>query len=219
MTDRPDTHTPPGHKDVLDSLLQGLRLRTSVFHRGTFCGAWTLDTSGSGRAAFHLVLSGSCWLHFPTLPSPQRLAEGDLVLFPRDASHTIASDPEALSKQTPPATTLPLDAQTPVPGTALVCGHFEFAARGRNALLDALPECVVFRAGERSSSWPYQVVNRIFDEAREPRPASSVIIERLVDLLFVEALRTRLTAEPGATGILAALCDPQLHRALAACRT
>ncbi len=202
------------HSDVLDTLLQGLRLRTTIFHRGTFCGAWALDTSGSGRAAFHLVLDGSCWLHLPSLPGPERLSAGDLLLFPRDSPHTIASDMDApvAANQT---ASVPLEAQAPVPGTALICGHFEFAARGSNALLDALPDYVVFRApASGDTSWPRRILERIFEEARAEQPAQAVMIERLVDLLFIEAIRDYLASRPQSTGLFAALRDPQIRRAL-----
>jgi len=212
LIDRPD----PVHSqsDVLDSLLQGLHLRTTIFHRGTFCGAWALDTSGSGRAAFHLVLDGSCWLRLPSSPAPVPLGGGDLVLFPRDAAHTIASDPDA---PVPPnqAVSVPLDAQAPVPGTALICGHFEFATHGANTLLDALPDHVVFRApASGASSWPRHILERILAEARADQPARAVMIERLVDLLFIEAIRDYLVAQPQSTGLFAALRDPQIRRAL-----
>lgn len=200
--------------DVLDSLLQGLRLRTTIFHRGTFCGAWALDTSGSGRAAFHLVLDGSCWLHMPSLSTPERLSGGDLVLFPRDAPHTIASDPDASGPVNQTAS-VPLEAQAPVPGTALICGHFEFAAHGSNALLEALPDYVVFRApASGDESWPQRILERIFEEARTDQAARSVMIERLVDLLFIEAIRNYLASHPQSTGMFAALRDPQIRRAL-----
>jgi AraC-like DNA-binding protein len=202
------------HSDVLDTLLQGLRLRTTIFHRGTFCGAWALDTSGTGRAAFHLVLDGNCWLHLPSLPGPERLSTGDLLLFPRDAPHTIANDADApvAANQT---TSVPLEAQAPVPGTALICGHFEFAARGSNALLDALPDYVVFRApASGATSWPRRILERILEEARADQPAHAVMIERLVDLLFIEAIRDYLASRPQSTGLFAALRDPQIRRAL-----
>jgi AraC-like DNA-binding protein len=200
--------------DVLDNLLQALRLRTTVFHRGTFCGAWALDTSGSGRAAFHLVLDGRCWLHLPSLPAPEALQRGDLLLFPRDAPHTISSD-MGMSTPVNQGASIPLDLPAATPGTALICGHFEFAARGTNALLNALPDHIVFRAADSGAvGWPQTILQQIFEEARAERPARSVMIERLVDLLFLEAIRWYLAARPQSTGLFAALRDPPLRRAL-----
>ena len=200
--------------DVLDNLLQGLRLRTTIFHRGTFCGAWALDTSGSGRAAFHLVLGGTCWLRVPSHPTPIGLVAGDLVLFPRDAPHTIAGDENPTVAVNEAAST-PIEAQSPVPGTTLICGHFEFAAHGSNGLLDALPDHVVFPASPSGDvAWPRQILEQIFEESRADRPARSVMIERLVDLLFIEAIRTYLIASPQSTGLFAAMNDPQIRRAL-----
>jgi AraC-like DNA-binding protein len=212
LIDRPDL--VPSHGDILDNLLQGLRLRTTIFHRGTFCGAWALDTSGGGHAAFHLVLDGACWLHLPSLSTPVRLAAGDLVLFPRDAPHAIASDENATGPVNQ-ATSVPIEVQAPVPGTVLICGHFEFVARGSNALLDALPDYVVFPTpASGATSWPRQILDRIFEEARAGQPAHAVMIERLVDLLFIEAIRGYLVAKPQSTGLFAAMSDPQIRRSL-----
>jgi AraC-like DNA-binding protein len=214
LIQRPDTVQT--QTDVLDSLLQALRLRTTIFHRGTFCGSWALDTSGSGRAAFHLVLGGSCWLRPASAATPQQLLDGDLVLFPRDAPHLIASAPD-FSVPVNQATSVPLDQQALEPGTALICGHFEFAQRGANVLLDALPDVVVFRAPAAGvASWPRRILERIFEEARADQPARAVMIERLVDMLFIEAIRRYLATTPQATGLFAALTDPQIRRALVA---
>jgi AraC-like DNA-binding protein len=204
------------HTDVLDNLLQALRLRTTIFHRGTFCGSWALDTSGSGRAAFHLVLGGSCWLRHASASKPQQLLDGDLVLFPRDSAHLIASAPDS-SVPVNQATSVPLEEQASEPGTALVCGHFEFAQRGSNVLLDALPDFVVFRApGAGTANWPRRILERILQEARTDQPARAVMIERLVDMLFIEAIREYLVSKPQSTGLFAALADPQIRRALVA---
>ena len=202
--------------DVLDNLLQALRLRTTIFHRGTFCGSWALDTSGSGRAAFHLVLGGTCWLRHSSASAPEQLLDGDLVLFPRDSAHIISSEPHS-SVPVNEAASVPFDDGAPEAGTALICGHFEFAQRGANALLDSLPDYVVFRAPEAgTASWPRRLLERILEEARVDRPARSVMIERLVDMLFIEAIRQYLASRPQSTGLFAALADPQVRRALVA---
>jgi transcriptional regulator GlxA family with amidase domain len=138
------------------------------------------------------------------------------VLFPRDSPHTVANDRDA-SGSVNQVASIPLETQAPVPGTALICGHFEFAAHGSNALLDALPDHVVFRGpASGAASWPRRILDRIFEEARAEQPARAVMIERLVDLLFIEAIRSYLVSQPQSTGLFAALRDPQIGRALTA---
>jgi len=54
-------------------------------------------------------------------------------------------------------------------------------------------------------------------EARQPGAASNFIIERLIELVLVEILRTKpLAGDDGLTGLLAGLADPVTERALVA---
>ena len=199
--------------DLLASLLSTLRLHTTVFAQGTFCGSWAIDTSGSGQASFHLVVAGRCFLRMPPADQTWPLGPGDLVLFPRDAPHAITP---GVGSEAPPnaAVPVPFDIAPPEPGTGLLCGHFEFARTRRNPVLDALPDHVLFRAHERADSWPRRVIEQVIRESKAGAPASTVVVERLVDILFIEAVRRRAAAAPDAIGLFAALRDPQLRRAI-----
>jgi AraC family transcriptional regulator, activator of mtrCDE len=199
--------------DLLANFLSALRLHTTVFARGTFCGSWAIDSSGTGKASFHLVLAGSCWLHAPHEHASERLETGDLVLFPRDAPHLITPAREIVP-QPERVVPVPLDRPPPTPGPALVCGHFEFARATRNPVLDALPDHLVFRSGADAASWPRLLVERILEESRGPTAAGAVVIERLVDILFIEAVRAHAATAPGDVGFFAALQDAPVRRAI-----
>jgi AraC-like DNA-binding protein len=71
-------------------------------------------------------------------------------------------------------------------------------------------------AGSRSGEWLDPLLKLLASEAREPRQGSATVMSRLTDVIFVEALRVWLDAQPsGEGGWLGALRDPQIGRALA----
>ena len=55
---------------LVDWLLEGLELDASLFHVGRYCGGWHASTQGMGRASFHLVVQGDCWLHLDGQAQP-----------------------------------------------------------------------------------------------------------------------------------------------------
>lgn len=198
--------------EALGLLLGQLRLRATVTYQGQLCGRWGLDTSGAGRAGFHLVLKGRCWLRCGS-DAERELVAGDLVLLPRDAPHLIRG--ERHPAQPGVEAVWPLGADAPPGSTALVCGRFELSPGVAGPLLSALPACFVFRCGrEGGDPWPRVLVERLLREATESGAASNVVIEHIVDLLFVEAIRHHVSEQPESVGLLRALADPRLARAL-----
>ncbi|GHD36150.1 hypothetical protein GCM10007053_24220 [Halioglobus pacificus] len=51
--------------DALSVLLARLALKAEVYVDGDFCGTWAVDTAGSRRIPFHLIVEGNAWLYFP----------------------------------------------------------------------------------------------------------------------------------------------------------
>lgn len=200
--------------DVLSTILRHLRLGAAVTHLGRFCGAWALDTSGTGRATFHLLLAGRAWVHLGEATPPFALEPGDLLLFPKDHSHLVSNDekPSGVANAVQP---VPLSEPWTGEGAALVCGQV-LIERGLAApLLAALPDFLVFRGtAETPGGWPQTLAQRALEEATAGSVGASIVIERVVDLLFIEAVRQHLRRAPDQSGLFAALADPKLARAL-----
>lgn len=197
--------------DVLSDLLRLLRLRASVFFHASVCGAWSVDSSGENKATFHLIARGACWLHLPER-DPLPLRGGDLVVFPRDAVHVISSSPERA--ELPPHSGL-VSAGGDGPSTSLVCGYFEFETPLANPILASLPDVVHIRSEETGNAgWLDLLMRFIAAETESGEAGSDVLVDRLADVLFIQVLRTYLREHPGAAGILAALSDRKIARAL-----
>jgi AraC family transcriptional regulator, activator of mtrCDE len=201
---------------VLAGWLRTLHLETEVFFRGVFCNRWGLSTSGSGFASFHLVLDGECWLHCTALDAPRRLVTHDIAIFPRDAPHVISSSPEHADLCGKPLAAGDEHVQ-PDGGTALACGRFRLARQRTNLVFEALPDCLVVSLGDDSpGSWLRPMLKHVLSSVRSQTAEDDVIVERCIELLFVEVVRRHVCSAPQEAGIIAALRDPYLHRALAA---
>ena len=206
MRDRTDS---PDSSDALSEVLKRLRLTAGLFTEAAYCGRWAIDTSGRRMATFHLVQSGDSWLLLDGQP-PRRLRPGDFVLFPRDAKHVIASSetiPRSVVVNEPP------DFDPELPVTEMLCGYFEFQSEIAWPILDSLPEAIVIDMAEAPIGESRALIQLLVGEALEALPGRSAVIDLLIQVLFVHALRSH--AARGAThGLLYLFAEPNLGDAL-----
>ncbi len=198
--------------DALSAVLSRLQLNAEVYSDGDFCGAWAVDTSGSRRIPFHLVGRGQAWLHMSDHIT-QALTAGDLVIFPGDNKHVIAH-----SSEKPPAETI----NAPVvidqgPTTNLVCGFFEFKNKSAWPLLDSLASVIVIGLSDMSmSSNIRNLIDMMVAELNRREPGFYAVINQLAYLLFVQVLRQQIQLGKIDSGLLAALFDSKISKALCA---
>lgn len=197
--------------DFISTLLSAFHLNSSVFKHGRFCGRWSLDTTGSGHAAFHLIAGGECWLHRPDGTAPARLNVGDLLILPRDAAHVLSDSPAPPQQGAPDVRPL---GDRSVAGTDILCGYFQFDRGLPNPLLDALPEYLVIASGAPGNEAMRRIVELLVQEASEGRPGGGAILDRLSDVLFIQAIRHHLLRPESDSRLARAIADPIVHRAL-----
>ncbi len=198
--------------DALSSVLSRLQLTAEVYSNGDFCGAWAVDTSGSRRIPFHLIGRGEAWLHTEGRPA-QMLSAGDLVLFPRDNQHIIAGSSEVPEEHMINAAVDEIEG----PYTNMVCGFFEFQSRAAWPLLDSLSDVIVMDLSDMSmSSTIRALVDLMISELNRRAPGYHSVINQLAYLLFVEVLRQQIELGQVDSGLLTALFDPKISRALCA---
>ncbi len=197
-------------EDALSAIFSRLSLRAEIFLRAEFCGEWGVDTSGSRKAAFHLIEHGHDWLHTADSAEPRLLGSGDLVVFPHDAPHCISSSPER-----PPA-----DIVNIVPAvhegqmTRLLCGFFEFRNPGAWPLLEELPDAIVLDLKESGrQNTTYLLIQLMISELEQARPGVGAAVNEIAYLLFIEVVRSQIDRGVR-TGFLGALSDAKIGRAL-----
>lgn len=178
-------------------------LHVHVSDSRSYCGRWEDTDPQVDHGVFHLIDDGACWIRAPTVEQPVRLSAGDLVMFPHGSEHTLCSEPGV-------AEPLAEDSHTLV-----LCCEFRFAAGRRNPLLDALPNFIVVReadGGER-----FRALAQLMSvEAKTAAFGSQVVLDKLSDALFTMVLRHYVQSAERPQGLIAALADARLARALAA---
>ena len=199
--------------DAITAILDTFHLRASVFERARFCGHWALTHEGGQHASFHLVSSGRCWLDRMDGEAPLALAAGDLLVMPRDAPHRLGPAPAMGADREPERQPL----QGPGDGPGLVCGYFAFDEGLHNPILDALPDYLVIRGPEtRADASLHALVELLIAESARAATGSDAMVNHLADALFIGVVRHYLATADQPVGLLAALADPALHRALTA---
>lgn len=209
-----DLEDPRG--DVLADVLGASLVRHAIYRRIEARAPWGIRLVPSGRAVFYLVARGTARLEVDGEP-PLTLSAGEAAFVPRGAPLTLRDSPS--SDPVPVC-----DGRHAADGgarriggtgarTSFLTGFFELGARPP-ALLAGLPRVVALSPTDgRSGPWVAATIRLLLAESAEPGPASALVLQRLADVLFVQALRS-LAAHPCSGVGLAALADPAIHQAL-----
>jgi len=200
--------------DALSQLLTTFRLKTDLINNAQFCGDWAVDTSGTGKASFHVVAHAQCYLRTSETAEPTMLEKGDFVLFPRDSKHllsNVADTDVAINQQV----AIPYEQGLQEDGVGLICGYFHFKQKAAHSLTDVLPDAIVIRNRDASSNLS-ALINIMIDESLNLTPGVEVTIDRLAEGLFVIILREHIQNSDAPKGIVAALRDPRVYKVLEA---
>lgn len=199
-----------------------MRLKGGVDIRCEFSAPWGLAMSSGPVARFHIVVRGNCWLRLEDPRELVPLHAGDLVVLLHGTAHSLVDAPEscAIPVRPTPGTEGTGDVITlkegggGLPATVL-CGHFEFDRERDNALLESLPPLIHLQGTEADEFERLQTVHRfIADETQRTRPGAASVIQRLVEVLFIQMLRAYAAQSHTSTGILGAMADKQVGTAL-----
>jgi AraC-like DNA-binding protein len=100
--------------------------------------------------------------------------------------------------------------------TLMTCGSFQFENGDHNPLLSLLPPLLHIPGGRaRLTEWLEPTLRMLAHEARHPRHGSETLISRLIDIIFVQAVRAWVEDQPhDQGGWLGALRDQQIGAAL-----
>jgi AraC-like DNA-binding protein len=209
--------------DVLADVLDSLELRGRIFCRCELTAPWALGFAAGDFSHFHVVERGTCWLRVEGQADAISLEEGDLLLVTRGHGYQLSDQPK-----TPPIPLADLIGGSQGGLRAvlrhggggqvvnLICGAFNFGAPQAQSFLTVLPEWIrVQRDERRDNEWLDATMRFLTRETQRPAMGAATIITSLIDVLFVEAIRTWLREQPpGTAGWLGALRDPSIGAAL-----
>lgn len=170
--------------ELLSSALRALHLRARLAYVGGVCGRWAVDHNSDTDAWFHMLVKGAGWIHSPRWPQPLPLTEGDVLLFlPHAPRHYLSYSADELVFDAPGAAQVPMAEGS----SGFVCGMFAFDAP-RAPWWRLFPGEILVRRREAGDGLA-RVVQLIVDEARAPRLASDILLERLIESCLVLGLR------------------------------
>ncbi len=232
-------------QDVLSDVLRGVRLRGAVFFYVSYGHEWATGAPPAKEIAaavlpgadhvmeYHVITRGAAWAAVLGQP-PIRLTAGDIVMFPHGDAHVLSSAP-GLKAQFVDAGWVAAHRQCDLPipvnvlgddrgitvsqpaadaVTNVVCGFWGCDLRPFNPLIAHLPPMLHLRAGEEAMS-VIEMLQQAVSASYAKRPGSEVVLERISEVLFVQAVRKYIADAHTEAGWIAGLQDRHVGRALA----
>ncbi|MFV9615719.1 MAG: AraC family transcriptional regulator [Gammaproteobacteria bacterium] len=198
--------------EILNEVLKTLRLSSKVFLHASFCKQWVVDTAPLNmQVHFHVIAYGDCWLHTSDSLSPTALHEHDVVICLRHTPHYLTNSVELPPDDLP--RNQPTNEEISGPSTSLICGQSEFLQYYWNPVLEAMPSIMVVPNLSSAGTNLASVIKLMISEIEEGGQCSSVILDRLSDILFIESIRAYVKLQNNDFGYLAALHDKRLCKA------
>jgi len=200
--------------DPLSEVIQLLRPR-AVFSKGiSGAGRWAVRYAAFGQPGFCAVTQGRCRLAVDA-EVPVVIEEGDFVLLPATPAFTMSGfEPAPIQRIDPKTSPAPSEEirygrQDGPPDVRQFGGYFSFGSPDAALLVSLLPRMIHIRGIPRLT----QLVQLVGEEAACEDAGRDLILERLVEILLIEALRAAPAGEVR-PGLLRGLADPRIATAL-----
>ena len=220
--------------DALSDVLRVVRLKGGVFLHAEFTAPWCMLSQFAGEdfgrllegaehlVLYHYVVEGHLRAQIPNR-EPVEVEAGEVLILPHNDGHLLGSHLDLSSVPSQQVVRVPPDGGLSVirhggggEKARVVCGFLGCGLVHGNPLTNALPSIVRFDARKGSAAaWMKSSLEFAADEIAALRAGSEIVLAKLSELLFVEALRRYVEGLPdGQTGWLAGLKDPFVSRAL-----
>ncbi|MBA1273360.1 AraC family transcriptional regulator [Stutzerimonas azotifigens] len=200
--------------DPLSEVVRFLHPRAVFANVVSGKGNWAVRYSRYGLPSFCIMLEGSALLVVDG-HEPISISAGDFILLPSTPGFMLSS-----FAPVPPVYLNPHDIaggsdelrygeQGGAPDMKSLGGTFLFDCVDPGLLMSLLPDVVHVQGSTRLQ----QLVQMVGEESAVQKPGSDFMLSRLVDLLLVEAMRSK-TTESAPPGLLRGLGDERLAPAL-----
>ncbi|TDP98009.1 AraC family transcriptional regulator [Labedaea rhizosphaerae] len=209
--------------DVLTDLLQRSRARGAAFSHSTAHGRWGVRFPVGAKLAIHGLLGGEAFAWTHERGQARHVLSGDIVLVRGPSPHFMAHSPDtevvSFTDHRPvnPAGGAQQLAYGTGPGnaTTFFCGAYSFEGDLCAGLLARLPNLTVVRAPTGSS---LRATMDVFAaEVLREAPGQQALLDSLLDVILVQALREQLAADlEAAPAWFRAMDDPAVGPALRA---
>lgn len=209
--------------DLLTEVLGLMHLRGEFFCRSTFTAPWGLAFPARDQAYFRFVEEGECWVVIEDGSRPIHLKRGDLLLLPHGHGHALCDPPGS------PLVSMDDFNRLRGPGlcasrawgggghvSRTLCGVFHLEHPEGHPLFRCMPAFIHLRADQaRMHPGLEAMLSLMVEEAKAALPGVQGVITRLLETIFIQALRV-WTSSPCGCGKewLVALGDHHISSAL-----
>ncbi|SEL30563.1 AraC family transcriptional regulator [Streptacidiphilus jiangxiensis] len=202
--------------DLLSDHLVRARATGAVFARTVAEPPWGLRLGGSIQLSVHTVVRGRGYLWLDSPGSTVELIPGSVTLVRGGVTHSIGHEPGAACLEPEEfrarhAHAGPADNPR---ATVFLCGAYRFSGDVGAGLLDALPQVMTFAAADDDPL--REVITMLSRELVRTEPAQQLVLDRLLDLLLVLAIRSEFRRSATAPRWFRAAADPRLGAGLQA---
>ncbi|MGO1076526.1 AraC family transcriptional regulator [Inquilinus sp. CA228] len=221
--------------DALSEALNAVRMTGAIFFHAECAAPWgfavpsvaqvqhVLSPGTERLVNYNLVTEGRAFARFSD-GNEITLRPGDLVMLPHGDAHTVSNgSPRTF-----------IDSAASLAGilqgngsmmrfgesgeiTRFICGFFGCERSADRLFLAGLPQFIRVNLRDNpGSAWLEAAIRHLVSEAESDRPGRSVLLSRMAESLFIEALRCHMEQLPGdQTGWLAGARDPVVGGVLA----
>ncbi|CAN5139473.1 AraC family transcriptional regulator [soil metagenome] len=190
-----------GVVDALAGLLDGPRAQNAFLLRSLLEPPWSLRIQDEAPLTLVAMVRGDAWV-LPDGGDPVRLRPGDVAILRGPDPYTVADDPatepQVVIHPGQRCTTLDGDdlhqamdlgvrtwGNDPHGSTTLITGTYQLHGDISQRLLGALPALLVLAA----DAWDSPLIALLADEVARDEPGQEAVLDRLLDLLLIAALR------------------------------
>jgi AraC-like DNA-binding protein len=199
--------------DPLSDVVSLLQPAASVFKVVNAAGAWRVRRDDTAQPFYCVVLEGSCLLSVEEA-EPVVMQPGDFALIPAARVFSTSSVVPPMPESFVNTPVMLGDGHVRVGepdgphDVRILVGHCVFESPDADLLVSLLPRLVLIRGEPRLST----LLQLVGDESRGARPARDVVLARLLEVLFIEALRSAGT--DASSGLVRGLADARLAAAI-----
>ena len=197
--------------DLLSELLRRVRLGGERIVAYAPPRDFSIGFADTG--SLHIIEEGECALRLGADPHVEYVRRGDVVLLPRGDPHRL-SDVGIRAQTTVRASAPGADAPE---SARWLCGTFTIGDPQASHLLGSLPAVIILRGDGGPALEGLEVARRMLVfEMEAPSQGSAVMVARILDLIFIQILRTWAAGADAGPNWLAGAFDPQTGPALSA---
>jgi AraC-like DNA-binding protein len=205
--------------DPLSEIFVGMRVEDAVYARLNLTAPFGLHLEAYNHAHLGVVARGNCWLSVDSIPAPIPLTGGDCWLLARGDAHTLRDNPSTPARPYGEVRRHKVGSRVDYGGggspTTIITGNFMLDRETSKWITDLLPPLIVFKVEGVKTGTLQATVRLLAAELEAQEMGSGVVISRLADIIFVQAIRVYATSEEcSEPGWLRALADRQISLTL-----